>query len=217
MTIPNSLLTISKSMGIMNKLASLLPYHVLLKLYFSLVHRHLVCCVTAWGFSGLANIRRLQAVQSRAVSLLPCVPNCEKYVWNKLFRFSHIFRNFPIVKLFHTVMLDEHRLVDSKISSVLAEHRHCARFKPSNNLHFPLLTKIKSRQSFICCYIKFCNTLPRDLKACISLGQCINKPKFCFLFRCTIWPWWIVFYHIYCTIVEIILTISFVNLTRCFS
>lgn len=99
---------ISKSREVMYKLSSLFPSYVILKLYFSLVYPHLVYGVTAWGSAGLTNIRRLQAVQNRAVGLMPRVPGRDKYVSNKLFQFRDIFRYYSLIKLFRTVILDEH-------------------------------------------------------------------------------------------------------------
>lgn len=70
---------ISKSIGIIYKISSLVPYHVLLKLYFSLIYPYLIYGVTVRGGSGLTNSARVKTLQNRLLRLLPAPDGIDRY------------------------------------------------------------------------------------------------------------------------------------------
>ena len=61
---------ISKSIGIINKVKSVLSYKLLKMLYFSMIHPYLNYCVIIWGNASLITLKKLTLLQKRAVRLI---------------------------------------------------------------------------------------------------------------------------------------------------
>jgi len=61
---------LSRATGIMYKLKSVLPRRALLKLYYALIHSHLLYGLIIWGLTFPSYIKRLTKFQNKAVKLI---------------------------------------------------------------------------------------------------------------------------------------------------
>ena len=61
---------ISKSLGILYKLKLILPQNALLKLYYSMVHSHLLYGLVVWGSTFPSYLKKLNSIQNKAVKLI---------------------------------------------------------------------------------------------------------------------------------------------------
>ena len=58
---------ISRSVGILSKLRNILPFTALCKLYYSMVHSHLLYSIVIWGFTYDNHLKRLIILQHKVV------------------------------------------------------------------------------------------------------------------------------------------------------
>ena len=61
---------LSKSLGILYKLKPILPQNTLLKLYYSMVHSHLLHGLVVWGSTFTSYLQKLNSIQNKAVKLI---------------------------------------------------------------------------------------------------------------------------------------------------
>ena len=61
---------ISRVVGILAKLKSCLPKPALLKLYYAVVHSHLLYCLAIWGSTFPSYLNKLASLQNKAVKLV---------------------------------------------------------------------------------------------------------------------------------------------------
>ena len=60
---------ISRSVGILSKLRNILPFTALRKLYYSMVHSHLLYGIVMWGYTYDNHLKRLIILQNKAVKI----------------------------------------------------------------------------------------------------------------------------------------------------
>jgi len=63
-------LKISKSLGVINRVKSILPCDLLLSLYYTLIHPYLLFCNIIWGGASKLALHRLVCLQKRAMRIL---------------------------------------------------------------------------------------------------------------------------------------------------
>ena len=61
---------LSKSLGILCKLKPILPQNALLKLYYSMVHSHLLYGLVVWGSTFPSYLKKLNSIQNKVVKLI---------------------------------------------------------------------------------------------------------------------------------------------------
>lgn len=82
--------SISRSIGILYKIRTLVPGWLRRQLYYSLVHSHLHYCLLVWGSTTKTNIDRLFVLQKRAVR---CIENLQRTDHTAPFFLKHSFLN----------------------------------------------------------------------------------------------------------------------------
>ena len=62
---------ISRSVGILSKLRNILPFTALRKLYYSMIHSHLIYGIVMWGYTSYDNhLKRLIILQNKAAKIV---------------------------------------------------------------------------------------------------------------------------------------------------
>ena len=117
---------ISKSIGIMYRLSSIVPAPVLLNVYYALVHSNLIYGISSWGGSAQIHLNRVRVLQRRAVRLCnaggsSCMNGLGVLTVDKLYKY------FCAIKLFQSVNLGRHEYFNLEFSSLLPSHSHVTR------------------------------------------------------------------------------------------
>ena len=81
---------ISKNVGILSRIAYILPIRLRLNLYYSLVHPYLSYCNMVWASNYASRLKRLVVLQNKAVRIISGSFTYEST--------AHIFHNFKIAK-----------------------------------------------------------------------------------------------------------------------
>jgi Reverse transcriptase (RNA-dependent DNA polymerase)/Endonuclease-reverse transcriptase len=68
---------IAKNIGILARASYLLPYHIRLKLYYSLIYPYLTYCNIVWASTYSTRLQRLVTLQKRAIRIIAGVHSCE--------------------------------------------------------------------------------------------------------------------------------------------
>jgi hypothetical protein len=175
---------ISKSYGIIRKLSSFIPVDVLRKLYFALIHPHLLYGVAVWGGSCLTGQTRLRYLQDRAVSLLFPSPDPlpQRYISYKLLSFSKIHLHSVLTKMYQYFYLGYSPYFLDKIHHNQVAHTHETRFQANFNLTIPHVPTASFRTSFFYQCISLWNTVPIEIRKSPSIQNFKTRLKNYILF-----------------------------------
>ena len=161
---------VSKSVGIMYKIRSCVPDHVLLNLYYSLVYPYLIYCNVVWGATYKSHLEHLSMLQKKIIRVITGQ--------NYLAHTDPLFHETAVLKLsdIHTYLLALHAF---KINSVggysHASHAYSTRNRGNIVPSFQRLTLTQQSVSYAAPSIW--NDLPADLKECASIGTFKKKLK----------------------------------------
>jgi hypothetical protein len=155
---------VSKSCGIMFKLAQFVPPHVLKTFYVSLVYPYLVYGIEIWGKSSLTSLNKLCPVQRKCVKLIRGGVNDRLFAGTGILPLSYIFVYFSAIKFYQYYVLGRSPFFSNIFSLYDVNHGYCTRFRSDGKLNCPSVIKSKSYSSFIYHGIKIWNELPNELR-----------------------------------------------------
>jgi hypothetical protein len=154
---------ISKSVGVLRKVAAFVPGSVLRSMYLSLVYPFLTYAVEVWGAAGKTGLSRLKGLQDRCVRLLSGGQTngvLNLYSSQRLLPLSDVHRLFVLVKFYQYFILGKSPSYLSKITDNMPTHSHHTRFKENNLLNIPDVRVSRYYSSLLYQGIKFWNLLP---------------------------------------------------------
>ena len=144
--------------GIVRKLSTIVPYHVLKMLYYSLFHSHLIYGIQVWGGCGVTNRLKIIRLQEKVVSL------CFDQEGNYPLNFHHTYLYF-ILSFLHKCINNDHNLYFlNKTHVLLPVHTHLTRFNNSEKFNIPIIHKTISQKQFFYQSIVAWNDLPSHFK-----------------------------------------------------
>lgn len=162
---------VSKSCGIMKKLAKSLPPYILRKLYFTLVYPFLIYGIECWGNSSKTLRTKLFKLQNKCVKHFYDKTPYISYDFSssRIFPFKKIYQYFMLVKFYKYCILEENLYFLNKINNFQTMHNKGTRFKFNGFLTHPRVLRSVYFNSFVFNSIKLWNELPPLLKNCNSL------------------------------------------------
>lgn len=81
---------IAKNIGIISRIAYLLPTNILLNLYYTMIHPYLSYCNVIWASNYNSRLQRLQTLQKRAVRIILGFHNRERRSPDNMFNIANI-------------------------------------------------------------------------------------------------------------------------------
>ena len=171
---------ISKSIGILNKLKLIFPSNILLKLYLTLIHPHLTYAIETWFSSPACFTNKLFTLQKKAIRIILGLPNNSHTTQH--------FKSLKVLKLKDLYILKLCCMVFSSLNSsqnnlslmLQAQYRHHTHnTRSGGELTLPRYRRTSSQSSFLFQSIKVYNSLPLNLRNCISITSFkINVKKY---------------------------------------
>jgi len=160
---------LSQSVGVLNRLASLVPPRVKLNIYNSLIYSRVSYGVTSWGRSSVANVRRVERILSRAHRTVNYSVMRNEVVTGNLFEFNSIYEYFTAIKFYRVVKLRQHSYFSQLFDCLVPNHGHETRFSDGQNYMVPYLSKSKCQSSFYFQSVHVWNILSENIKSCSTL------------------------------------------------
>ena len=175
---------LSKIIGLLSRLSSIIPQKYLRFLYYSMFYPVLIYGITIWGSTGIVQFSRMQVIQNRVVRLITPSNTVDPYSYLKLLKLSDIYNYFVLIKIYKVV-----KSGDGYFGDIINEHRannlYNTRFMTDENFLPHICHTSKSQSSFIYNGIKLWNELQVDVRS----AQCLSSFKeslnlnFCHVFR----------------------------------
>lgn len=160
---------ISRAVGALRRVSSLVPVTLMRTLYFTLIYPHLIYGVVVWGNCGVTSICRVKSLHRRAVRLLPCERGGCPFSFNNIFDFEQLYQYFSLIKLFRILKLGEHRYFFDRIADFQTSHLYPTRFKTEEKINPPIYRKTKCNSFFLTQSVKFWNKLSVEVRNSTSL------------------------------------------------
>ena len=159
---------LSRTAGIMRKVANYMPHVILRQVYFSLFQSVLDYGVVVWGGCGITNRNKIIRAQNKAVSLLSELPldvpqplSFEKqYIFKVLCQFH---------KYIGGTIRSDH--FTANINQLIPVHEHRTRFHVEENVNVPHTNKTITQKQFFYNAVMNWNKLPLQLRR-------LNEGKF---------------------------------------
>jgi len=161
---------VAKSIGMLNRLAPLLPPSTKTNIYYSLIYSKVSYGVVAWGSGILSHVRRLENLILKAQGIIR--HGNHMYHDNPtvgLLTFSSIYKYFVALKTFKTLKGGNHAHFVNSFDSLLPVHSHSTRFSSNFNFNTPFYLKAKCNRSFLYQAVLIWNSLPERMKQCNDL------------------------------------------------
>jgi hypothetical protein len=168
--VDNLCIKLSKSLGIMYRIAPFVPRAVMLNLYYSIFYPHMTYAITTWGMSSLGNRAKIKRLQNRVLSFLPAQANTSVLTTNRILTFENSFFYFILLH-FHKILhsADQNHFI-CKIQDCIPRHQYSTRFVGSERINFPQFRLTSSKASFLYNAIRAWNAIPVTLKNTVSVN-----------------------------------------------
>jgi len=162
--------SLSRSVGMMNRISGLAPPSVKLNIYYSLIFSRVSYGIIAWGGSSVENVRRVERILSRARKLINFSIGGRSNIADKLFTCNSTFKYYTLVKMFKIVKMGEHLYFGDLLRQLAPSHGFGTRFSQSQNYNIPTYRKSKCHKLFLYQAIANWNQLSDEVKSCQSLN-----------------------------------------------
>jgi len=163
--------TVSKSIGVLNRLAYLVPPRIRKMLYYSLVFSRVIYGVVVWGRSGLGNISIMEKLLRRARKCVARSDTGIGVITSDFLTFNYIYEYFTAIKLYKIVKLNHHPYFHELFRSLTPTHGHVTRFRSRDNYNLPHFVKTKCQSSFLFQSINVWNGLTDSTKSSQNLAS----------------------------------------------
>ena len=156
---------ISRSIGVIRRLKSIVPRNILKQLFYSFIYSKFTYGIVCYGSAYQNQIQRLKNVVKRALKLVlnSTVLSSTLLRRENILDFDLAYKYFCTVNMFKILRLNYHQSLATKINSFQTFHPHQTRAVSSQNLTLPLYYLTKCQNSFIYRGLQFWNTIQRDL------------------------------------------------------
>ena len=158
---------ISKSIGVLYKLSSFLPIHIMKTLYYTLIYPYLRYSTESWYGASLTVSRAIQIQQKKAIRAIFHLPH--NHPTHVYFRDHSIMKIEEIHKLNLSAIMYEYSkrqkndYISPKLGRNMEVHNHNTR--QSSNLLVTRFNRSKSQNSFVYQSVKIWNSLPATIKS----------------------------------------------------
>ena len=170
---------LSRALGILYRLSTVVPPQILLTLYFSMFYSHLTYGITIWGGCGIVNIGRVNRIHRRASNLVVS-SFLNIGIDRKLCTFGKIYDYFVALKMYRCIYSDDHTYFNNRLLNLQPIHAHSTRFTHSFQYNIPHYNKSLSHNFFIYQGVRVWNFLPYEIKTIDSFKKFKYKLKLYF-------------------------------------
>ena len=147
---------VSRTQGVMRRLAQIVPKSVLRSIYCGLVYPHLTYGVEVWGDGSKTALTRLRGLVGGCVKLMANVEGDA---------FEHqVYNYFMLVRTYKYVKLNLSEHFQTQYNQLTVAHDLDTRFKSNENFNLPHIRTSKYSCSFLANSVRFWNNIPIDLK-----------------------------------------------------
>jgi len=161
----------SKSIGILNRISSVVPPIAKKCIYFSLVYPYITYGIAVWGGRGISNNRRVERLMRRATKIVSYPQPIYHGITQYFFNFESVYKFFTLVKMFRVMKLEQHSYFRGNIDVLVPQHEHHTRFRQRGSLRPPQYSKTKCQKTFFFTSIGLWNDLPSEIRSCNTLGE----------------------------------------------
>ena len=159
---------LSRAVGVMKKIKSLVTYDILKQMYYALFNSILSYGIIVWGGCGVTNRLKICKVQDRALALLaelsPSTPHpplfSDFYRCNIVIQFHKYVFSSALSEYFH-----------SKIVSLLPNHDYMTRYTSSDKYLLPSVRKTVTQKQFLYNAVNEWNKLPQSMKQITNIKK----------------------------------------------
>ena len=156
----------SRSIGVIRRLKSIVPRNVLKQLFYSFIYSKFTYGIVCYGSAYQNQIQRLKNVVKRALKIVlnSSVISSTLLRREKILDFDLAYMYFCTINMYKILCMNYHESLATKIYSFQTFHLHQTRAVSSQNLTLPLYYLTKCQNSFIYRGIQFWNIIPSDLR-----------------------------------------------------
>ena len=171
--------TISRNIGVINKLKYVLPSSVLLMLYSSLILPYLNYGILVWGNTHQVLLEKLLLLQKKSMRIIfnlhPRTHTDDLFFHNKILKVKELYLFHLGQFMFKFKANNLPKVFDQTFNQNDSFHNYPTRH--SNEYHLPLLRTILAQSTFVYTGPKFWNNLDDNLKIKMSIHSFKNKLK----------------------------------------
>lgn len=169
---------LSRGLGVMRKLSSVLPPSTLKSLFYSLVYCHIVYALPAWGNVGRTVVGRVSGVLDRAVGLLSSDLSVEdSYKHFNILNFENTVFYFNVIYFYKALHGDEYSYFCVRLHNNQIGHLYSTRFQTDLKFLPPFYKKSKCQNAFLFNSTHNWNGLPLQLREISSLHKFKREVK----------------------------------------
>ena len=154
---------LSRSLGIIRKVSSLIPPVIRKKLYFRHFYSHISYALTAWGNVSKVDCDRIIKLQDHVVKLIEADYVGDVFSKYKILKFNNIYKLSCLVK-FYKILHGHHDHFARRIASFQISHSHVTRNQTNEHLTNYYCRTSCSQQNFLYHAIDFWNRLPLSIR-----------------------------------------------------
>jgi len=158
--------SVSKAIGAIRRVSSLVPARVRKTMYYSLVYSRVSYGVVAWGGSSTGNTTQMERLllRARKAVIFPRVYRDGADFTGTFLNFSSIFKYFTAVKLFKVIKENCHPYFSRIFMNLKPVHAHDTRFSSRNCFNNPRYLKTKCQSSFVFRAVHVWNSISESIK-----------------------------------------------------
>ena len=177
--IANICITISRNIGVINRLKYFLPSSSLLTLYSSLILPYLNYGILAWGNSNKTLLDKCLVLQKKALRIIFNTParshTNHLFLKNKILKIKDLY-SFQLGQFMYNY---NNNSLPSAFDSMFPKNQsfHNYPTRRSNEFHLPLLRTLLAQNTFIYTGPQYWNSLNNEIRGARSLSTFKNKLK----------------------------------------
>jgi len=162
---------ISRNIGVLNRISSLIPPRAKKSIYFSLIYSYVTYCVTVWGKRSIGNSCHIERLLRRATKVVSYPFPIYSGPTLRFLNFDSIYNYYTLIKLYKVINTNQHVYFKNCIEILVPRHEHRTRFSYQGNFQPPHYSKAKCQKNFLYQSISLWNGLPNEIKSCDSLSK----------------------------------------------
>jgi len=163
--------SVSKSIGIINRVSHIVPPTVKKNMYYSHVYSKVSYGILAWGGGGAVNAGHIERLLRRARKVVNYPHTDVDRITGDLLDFDSMYNYFSAVYFYKIVKMNCHPYFFNLIEELVPQRVCATRFSLSNSYNIPICTKSKTQRHFLYRSVHIWNDIPDEIKACQSLDK----------------------------------------------
>jgi len=160
---------VSKSIGMLNRISSIIPIRAKSNIYYSLIYSRISYGIVSYGRGNVTVTEKLNRLIIKSRKIINYSPN-NVDTPIRILSFTSMFEYFTAIKFYKIIKLNQHSYFRCAIDNLLPVHNHSTRFNNLLQYNVPFYSKSKCQKSFLNQSIAIWNNLPYNLKQCNSFS-----------------------------------------------